>query len=247
MESEVEKIKTILLKYKNLKDSHVSDYISKYSNLLKKYNTCMEEYSIKNKSIAEDFNVFNILKIETQEVITHSPIIAHLLDPRGHHAQQDFFYELFLKIAIHEKDVEQKFINASYKDYFVITEKEKIDIRIESRNLSNPFIIIIENKIYADDQNEQIKKYYEIIKKRWSDDEILIFYLTRHGDDPSTSSIPKKLMEKLKAKKILYTISYKNEIKNWLEKSLENDIIAPKVKHTIEQYLQTIKTLYNER
>lgn len=242
MEIKVEKIKAVLNEYKKLKNSHISYYIGKYSDLLKKYNACMKDYSIKNKSVAEDFNVFNILKIETKEVITHSPIIAHLLNPNEHHAQQDYFYKLFLETVMPKDDRRQKFINASYKDYFVITEKGKIDIRIESINPSKPFIIIIENKIYADDQKEQIKRYYEIIKKRHSDDEIMIFYLTIDGDDPSTNSIAKKLREKLKAQKILYTISYEKEIKNWLEKSLENDI-APKIKYLIEQYLQTIKTL----
>ena len=55
------------------------------------------EHQESTKRLTEqDFNVFEILKLSTSEVRTHSAFIAELLNPRGSHGQQDKFFKLFI-------------------------------------------------------------------------------------------------------------------------------------------------------
>lgn len=50
-----------------------------------------------SKIKGENFNLFNILDRQTDEVKTHSAIIAELLDPKGSHGMGTEFLSLFLQ------------------------------------------------------------------------------------------------------------------------------------------------------
>ncbi len=47
--------------------------------------------------MAEIFNIFSVLRIESDEVTTHSRFIAELLNPKGVHGLENQFLELFIK------------------------------------------------------------------------------------------------------------------------------------------------------
>ena len=44
----------------------------------------------------EKYNIFQIMSMESDEVSTHSAVVANLLDPRGSHGCGDAFLKLFL-------------------------------------------------------------------------------------------------------------------------------------------------------
>ncbi len=49
------------------------------------------------EATGENFNVFQILNLSTNETRTHSALLAEFLDPKGSHGQGSIFLELFLQ------------------------------------------------------------------------------------------------------------------------------------------------------
>ena len=117
--------------------------------ILIKSDTAKEE----SRQRGELFNMFRVCGVNHYET-RHSAILAEFLSPSGSHGQADAFLSIFLK------DVGLKDFNFNTSTAVVQTEfsiaNGKIDILI---NDNRGKIIIIENKIYAADQHEQLKRY----------------------------------------------------------------------------------------
>lgn len=129
-------------------------------------------------------------------------------------------------------------INELKKSNIIYVEREKhnIDILITGDDSA----LIIENKIYAEDQPEQLRRYYEIIKPNKK--HIGIIYLTLDGHEPSESSVRDL------DKDIITCISYTNEIKNWISESkqtsgINNNELRKEFEVIFEQYLRVIDYL----
>lgn len=200
----------------------------------------------KNKSHGNDFNLLKISGVGNSEVFTHTPILKELLDPNGSHGQKD----LFLKSFINFFKIDFK-INAS-----TIVRKEQringygqIDLIISNRDQ----IIIIENKIHANDQHNQLYRYYkyanEIKKKPF------MIYLTLDGKKPSISSlgdigntndvyVVKQQLENININ--LHCLSYKKDILNWFDEVLKSIIDKPNLVAAINQYVNLLKMLTGE-
>ena len=96
--------------------------------------------------------------------------------------------------------------------------------------------IIIENKIFAGDQQNQLLRYYNFDKQG------ILLYLTLNGNEPSEWSTNNEIQNN----KDFHCISYKVFITNWLEKCIVLSKDKPKVSETIFQYLHIIKSLTNQ-
>ncbi|MEI0448285.1 PD-(D/E)XK nuclease family protein [Brachyspira intermedia] len=98
----------------------------------------------------------------------------------------------------------------------------RIDLFIEYNieNSENKFAIIIENKIYASDQPNQLNDYYDYTnnKKNYGKN-IYIIYLTPNGREPSENSLSSDIRNKLKDK---FQKLQHSDIALWLENILEN-------------------------
>ena len=146
----------------------------------------------------ESFDVVGIC-IGTQETI-HSKFLAELLNPHGSHGFGPAFLKVFYEqVGLNELTPK----NSSIKTEFKCPEG-KMDIVI-----SNKYdIVVIENKIYAVDQSDQLKRYSEWLNKQEKANKKLI-YLTLDGHEASN------------AKDIDYQqISYRNDILQWLDKCI---------------------------
>ena len=66
--------------------------------LLKRVEQIRLKHELAAKLTGENFNVFEILGLNTCEVRTHSAFIAELLDPSGVHGQGDTFLRLFSEL-----------------------------------------------------------------------------------------------------------------------------------------------------
>lgn len=205
-------------------------------------------YANYNKIAAEDFNVFSILKLERNETRVHSPILKNLLDPQGTHGQEDLFYQLFIDCIVRKNKLfdRNKFINSFTSDYFITLEKYTgedgdrgfIDIMIRSMNPNKPFVVIIENKIDAADQKDQIDRYFRYaISLGYTSSQIIIIYLTVLGNEPSFYSHKKE-----KSDLEIILMSYKNDLFNWLLQSIPL-IASDKVKYIVLQYTEILKQL----
>lgn len=164
-----------------------------------------------------DYNPLSILRKPHEEVGLHSSFIASLLDPKGTHYQKSRFLKLFLKAVGLEE------FGLLADNAFVKKEHKNIDIYI-SDGVKH---IIIENKIYAREQDKQIERYINTIKDENSEIEgenIYVLYLSLDKKDPSpwSTGIYTITGNKLEADgyKVPYkAIKYGDEIRAWIESS----------------------------
>jgi hypothetical protein len=176
------------------------------------------------------FNMFKICGVNHYEN-THSAILAEFLSPNGSHGLGSQLLECFIdtlgdyftvQLFNHEKSI----VRTEHS-----TEEGRIDILLEDNQNK---AIIIENKIYAIDQHEQLKrydKYAQVYKNGYQ-----ILYLTLFGDNASDQS----------GEGVSYlSISYKENIIKWLEKCVGIASRFPIVRETIIQYINHLKQLTN--
>lgn len=140
-------------------------------NLLDRVSDINKKYSEIAKISGENFNIFRILKIEANEVRTHSAFIAELLDTFGSHGHGDVFLELFLNqqrekqknytnfLKLFEKFDSSKSKVSIEKHIGFKNEEETEGGRIDILLSDLKDFIIIENKIYAGDQPKQLVRY----------------------------------------------------------------------------------------
>ncbi len=182
----------------------------------------------------EEFNIFTVMSMESDEVFTHSALIAELLNPTGKHSLGSKPLELFVLKNL-SSDFKINYDNATSKKEEHIgfknednTEGGRIDIVIKD---SEENMIIIENKIYASEQINQLERY----KNRFPKAELL--YLTLDGKEGSTIDInPDK-------EKIYKTISYKENIIVWINECAKLAFDKPMVREVLNQYNFLLKKL----
>ena len=191
------------------------------------------------RATGEHFNVFDILGIGHYEVKTHSPMLGELLNPKGRHGQGDIFLRLFRELVLDnfgvtDFDAESKTAKLDL-EYPIgpVTEDSggRIDIVVQDGKGS---AIFIENKIYAEDQPNQLKRY------RKHDPKAHLFYLTLRGENPSGLSDAE--LKDIKCK----CISYGCHIRDWLNACRKEAVCLPPVRETISQYIHLIEKLTNQ-
>jgi hypothetical protein len=199
--------------------------------------SAVEAISRRHKEISaltgESFNIFSVLGVEAAEVRTHSGLLAELLNPQGSHGLGDAFLKLFLE-RVKIEVFDSKDAKAEAEVYIgpkTDTTGGRIDILISA----NGRHIKIENKIYAGDQENQLLRY-----RNFPPIDDPLFYLTLNGDEPSPFSAKRLERE-------AYTcISYKEDVKTWLEDCKKEAVNFPLVRETISQYINLIKDLTNQ-
>ena len=190
----------------------------------------------------ENFNLFSILSIERYE-LKHSALIANLLDPKGSHGCGDAFLRAFFEIALKERTYlfEDCTLPHSYTEYYTGPiagdTGGRIDILVESK--SSHYGLIIENKIYAGDQDKQLTRYDNYGKKTFGAGRYLLVYLTLFGSEASKESTATKSAEEVG----YLRLSYAEDILRWLEQCVRLADNKPLVRESLNQYIRTIKQL----
>lgn len=184
----------------------------------------------------ECFNVFNTIGLRTEEVRLHSAFLAELLNPQGTHGLSSLFLEAFFKLLGLPNDyLDVNNVSQDIKERYIgpTTKKEggRIDIIIEDGRHA----IIIENKIYAEDQKNQLLRYYNYGKAKYQDGFELI-YLTLDGHEPDECSLGNKRFDST-------CLSYSCEIVKWLEECILIANQKPLVKSVIIQYKDLVKQI----
>lgn len=171
-----------------------------------------------------DYNPLTTVLNYHDEVRLHSRMIGSLLKIDGKHYQGSLFLKKFLK----ELNLEN-FI--SLDKATVEVEDKDIDLYISDGERH----IIIENKIWADDQPCQIIKYINIIveenKKTFetvkendaiNEDILRVVYLTPKEKDPDEHTIENKYITFSGGEEKLKECSEKEHIKEYVKKELKN-------------------------
>lgn len=184
---------------------------------------------------ASSFNIFSLLGVTNYEVTTHSALLGELLSPKGTHGQDDLFLRKFLAA---NKIFEIPVIDTGI--WNVETEKTtwfgRLDIVISAINIKR--CIVIENKIDAEDQPQQLQRYYNWLESTGFPlkENCKLIYLTKKGSEPSDDSCGFDS----EVKNFVTLMSYEKDIYNWLSECLL-EIKALSVKSIIEQYIEIIK------
>lgn len=212
----------------------MNNNVEKLLNEIGKLVVAQNERTKERYSHGELFNVFNILGLESKEVRLHSALLAELLRPNGMSGVGNAFQKVFLAILglpenyIVDGKVSVELSIGTTTD----SERGRIDIIMEDGNHA----IIIENKIYAQDQPAQLLRYTNFARDNYPHGYRLL-YLTLDGKEASGDS----------AQGCPYQcISYKNEISKWLAECARISFDRPLVRETIRQYINLIKQLTNQ-
>jgi len=213
--------------------------------LLLQTRNIIEKHKEFSKITGEEFNVFETIGIKNSEVKMHSAILAELLNGNGKHGQGDLFLKLFIE-TINESIIKESilknihFINSRYSTCVAekyANEYGRIDLYIENNQNE---VLIIENKIYTIEQENQLIRYFDYCVSKNKKIAGLIF-LTIEGKEPNSSKSHNRDISKF-----VTSISYKNEIINWLEKCQKEVYNKPMLLYSLKQYQNLVKIITNQ-
>ena len=205
-----------------------------------------EAYEKSKDYLYEDnsrFNLLSIIEKDRDEAHIHSKVLYNLLSQNWGKKDKETFLTLFLKeLGIEEEIIYNKTWEVTREKAFDLdTIKGRLDFEIKSKD----YIYIIEMKIDAGDQPEQLMRYQKFAKEQHK--KYKIFYLTLDGHNASKKSIGEEenLEENQKVEYI--NISFKEEILNWLGNCLKLVEGKENKSACIYQYIASINKILGEK
>lgn len=217
-ESRQSEIGTLLVDFCNAKERWAEQNRQQIKDFLgsQPIQDLYQEHLKRLMQSGERFNIFSALWLDRRENY-HSRFIAYLLDPRAHHDQGAKFLRCFFdKLGIEDPS---SLSVASVTAEYSVGELGRLDLVISTPQS----IIVIENKIDAGEQEDQISRY-----RKWLDDnhhgrKQRLLFLTPTGSPPTTG-------------KADLNWSYRKVIE-WLDDSLKGiPETAIPVRAVVEQY-----------
>lgn len=205
------------------------------NNMMDKAITMINKYTEEEKKNGFYNNVYSLLNMERDEVITHEATIYSIFQNKYSLEIKQQLFSLFMKAmelspSYYEEEWEVE------KEYFI--GDGRMDLFFHS--LTSKKAVVIELKIDADDQPEQLSRYYKyLMDMKYENFEII--YLTIDGKEPSAQSrkdIPEIYEIKLR--------SYGEHIKKWLEMTIECMNECGIESSLVNQYMLLIKKLSME-
>ena len=156
---------------------------------------------------------------------------------------KETFLTLFLKeIGIEDENIYDKNWEVTREKAFDLdTIKGRLDFEIKSKDC----IYIIEMKIDAGDQPEQLIRYQKFAKEQHK--KYKIFYLTLDGHNASKKSIGEEENLEENEKVEYINISFQGEILNWLENCLKLVEGKENKSACISQYIAIINKILGEK
>ena len=203
----------------------------------------LEKHEQIRKEKGDNYNLFQVINMTSDETRVHSAMIADLLNPKGKHQMGDVFLRLFIHcLKTQQLNHELSFTYNKAKvecEKYIGPKMEKSGGRLDIYLTDGVNHIIIENKIYAADQKNQLLRYHNFLK-HYPDNHTLLLYLSLDGEvhdmDKTTNG------EKVK----FITISYTDFILNWLTECRYMAIDRPLIREGITHYRNLIKILTHQ-
>ena len=173
------------------------------------------------------FNLFTTLRGASDEVRLHSRFISALLEPNSHSLERAPLREFLSICEIRNFDMEGVRVEC---------ERWNIDILVTNTKRQ---ALLIENKIYANDQPEQLVRYYRRLLEAGYND-IHIRYLSLDSRTPQEDS----LGELRSVNKGSYAnIDYYSDIFPWLNTCLGLSALDAPLRESLAQYRDLILKL----
>ena len=223
--------------------SQKEDFEKLFMAMSKGYMAAKAEADRQRAMGKHDYNIFTLFHDFSDEVNLHSNFIASLLDPNGDHYKGDLFLKLFLEMC----GIDDFSIDTSTATVF--KEFKHIDIYISDGKKH----IILENKVYANDQPTQIARYIDTIQNEGAKDEdIYVLYLHPDGELPKENSLGgyKLNQDNTKLEKDgsiinFKVISYGNKILEWIDRCKNEVSNLTDLNVFLSQYKDVIEMIYD--
>jgi len=172
------------------------------------------------------FNVFQLCGVDHYENM-NSKILATFLDPTGPHGLGSAFLNKFFSAL----NIPFEITSATEVTTELSTTEGRMDIVIRDSKLS--WCVVIENKVYAAEQSEQLSRYWRWLCTNYCTDNVRLLFLTREGYASETAD-----------KSVQYVpISYSRHVIQWLTECISFAAERPFVRETLRQYRNHIKSL----
>ena len=200
--------------------------VDRYTNLLTVAGRVYERHWANRP---RTFNVFTVLRSASDEVNLHSRFLHAVLDHKDPASGRRENLEAFVEGVAKAPDFSLE--NAS-----VERESGGIDLLISSGRGA----IVIENKIWAGDQERQLERYRdELVERGYGPGAIRLLYLTPFGDKPSEQSAGRIPVEAIQL------VSYREDLGEWLTGCQRRAFDDPGLREAIAQYRGLIMTMTN--
>lgn len=203
-----------------------------------------QDYKRQEDEKGESYNLFKVIDMTSNETSVHSAFLADLLNPKGLHHMGDTFLRLFTDEFLNDMSFSTETAVVEREKYIgpvTATTGGRLDIIVTDTDKK---AIIIENKIYASDQENQLIRYHNYAETNTSEHKL--FYLsldgTVHDEDKTAKHDNKELIEE----EHYFTISYESDILKWLELCREKVVDKPLIREGISHYINLIKHLTNQ-
>ena len=219
---------------------HGGKYMNGIKTLLDSICLLSETYRKMEYTKGESYNLFRVIDMTSNETSVHSALLADLLSPIGLHGMGDVFLKLFIEqmgLCIDFNTANARVEREKHLGTVTGTSGGRLDIIVDDLAGKG---IIIENKIYAADQENQIIRYHNYALDRYkSGANYKLLYLSLDGevhDEEKTAS-------GLERGEHYHTISYGRDILEWLGRCREKAADKPLIREGISHYANLIKYL----
>jgi hypothetical protein len=184
---------------------------------------------------ASGFNVFDLIRPDENRL---SDVLALLLDPRGAHGQGDLFLRLLIEkldAGLSTKQTKHAKVQREAPTRRIDNNRRRMDVLVDANDL-----VVIENKVNAAEQPEQVKDYLEHLRRCIQDRSArsTLIYLTPSGRRPG--SINREIVEQEVAGNRLRCWSYGQHLCAWLE-ACRSQCEAPRFRDFLTDFIDYIE------
>jgi hypothetical protein len=233
---DLEKLQAFFNQWKNVarpngKERTLS-FPDEFLRMKKDYLEYKKEMEIVSLTKAPWFNIFKIMGVQRDE-IKNSAFLANLLNPDESHGQGLLFLKSFLEYCKKQDQNLPPLPDDFSKGRWIVSTEYGIGIGrfdIFMINWDLSYLYVIENKIDAREQENQIRNYLTWMEKMDCPMQALIF-LTVTGHEAISSGGIK-----------IPCFSYHNDIPSWLD-TIIPEIKAPAVREVVIQYRDIVSRL----
>jgi hypothetical protein len=230
---------------KGIEQSHFAKIASDFDRIKPGIKGTLDRAYESDRKTALNFNIFELLGVERVEA-KHSRLLADLLDPRGSHGQGPFFLNNFLRFceskvsgfppALLEREVTRSdFVFVKTELYSGYGRPDIVAVSHEPA-----FALIIENKIDAGDQDQQLERYWRLLERgfAFTGRRRALLYLTPSGRLPDER-------KKIPADVRYSCISYATHINEWLRSCIDGR--PSRLQQIMMQYAEVVAQLVSEQ
>lgn len=164
----------------------IESNLAKLSDAFKELKEKLSQYEL-----PPEFNIFEAIGMVHQE-IRHSYLLSYLLDPKQNHGLGDKLAKsLLFQILSDNPSVIKPYILTDLEVWnlsHLIVKREWRNIDILLLDQVHNIAIIIENKVYSSEHDNQLSRYLETITQVYKGWKVLPIYLTPNGILPTHES-----------------------------------------------------------